>query len=181
MTEDINLLPSQAKFQAKRMVLKTKINSFLWVFGGVWVILLLIVLGGFLVSQIVINQVNKKYQTGLDQYKSMLSNMIINQQVKYQAKVVSQVLAERFEYGSSIEKVKSLFSSDLIKIEDVQIEDKKKVAIKGMVINGRQVNEVEQKVTSINNGEIEGFLKANLEDIQVKSGVWYFEMGVEIE
>ncbi|MPM63477.1 hypothetical protein SDC9_110357 [bioreactor metagenome] len=181
MAEGINLLPSQAKFQAKRMILKNKISSFMWIFGGGWVLLLLIVLGGFLISQLVVSQINKKYQTGLDQYKTMLSNMIINQQVKYQAKVVGQVLSERFEYGSSIEKVKSLFSSDLIKVEDVQIEDKKKFIVKGMIINGQQVNEIEQIVTSINNGEIEGFLKSSLKDIRVESGVWFFKMGVEIE
>lgn len=180
MSGDINLLPSQAKFQAKQIALKSKISSFLWVFGGGWVLLLLIVLGGFFASQIVVGQVNKKYQSVFNQYKTLLNSIVVNQQVKYQAKVVGQVLAERFEYGSSIEMVKSLFSES-IKIEDVQIESKKQFILKGTINDGRLVSEVEQRVISINNGELDNFSSATLKDIQVKSGIWTFEMEVKLK
>jgi hypothetical protein len=180
MSNDINLLPSQAKFQAKKVALKAKITSFLWVFGGVWVLLLIIVLGGFFVSQVVLTQVNKKYQSNLTQYKSLLGNMAINQQVKYRAKIVGQVLGERFEYGSSIEKVKSLFSEN-IKIDDIEIEEKEKFSLKGSVTDGRYVSEVEEKVVAINNGELEEFSKAVLKDIQIASGVWVFKMEVTLK
>lgn len=180
MNNDINLLPSQAKFQAKRIALKSKITSFLWVFGGGWVLFLIIILGGFFVSQLVLSQVNKKYQTGLTQYKNLLGSMVVNQQVKYQAKVVGQVLAERFEYGSSIEMVKSLFSQN-IKIEDVQIEGKKQFVLIGTTNDGNHVSEIEEKVVDINNGGLEGFSGAVLKNIQLKSGIWTFEMEVSLE
>ena len=180
MNTDINLLPSQAKFQAKRMALKSKINFFLWIFGGSWVLILIIVLGGFFVSQLVLNQVNKKYESGLNQYKSLLGSMAVNQQVKYRAKIVGQVLGERFEYGASIEKAKSIFSEN-IKIEDVGIEGKKQFTLSGSIANGKYVSEVEEKIVEINNGELEGFSKAVLKDIQVNNGIWVFEMEVDLE
>ena len=180
MSGDINLLPSQAKFQAKQISLRSKISSFLWVFGGGWLLLVIIVLGGFFISQLVVGQVNKKYESVFNQYKTLLNSMVINQQVKYQAKVVGQVLAERFEYGSSIEMVKSLFPGT-IKIDDVQIDSKKQFILKGIVNDGRLVSEVEQRVVAINNGELENFSSASLKDIQVKSGVWTFEMEVKLK
>lgn len=180
MSGGINLLPSQAKFQAKQIALKSKVDSFLWIFGGLWVLLLVIVLGGFYISQLIVNQTNKKYQTVFGQYKTLLNNMVVNQQVKYQAKVVGQVLAERFEYGSSIEFVKSIFPES-IKIEDVQIESKKQFILKGKINDGKLVSEMEQIIVSINNGELEGFSKAVLKSIQLKSGVWDFEMEVKLK
>ena len=42
---DLNLLPSEAKFQAERMHLKKLINNFLWLLGGGWLILVIILLG----------------------------------------------------------------------------------------------------------------------------------------
>jgi hypothetical protein len=180
MNNDINLLPSQAKFQAKRVALKSKINSFLWVFGGIWILLLVVVFGGWFVSQTVLSQVNKKYQSGLTQYKNLLGSMAVNQQVKYRAKIVGQVLEERFEYGSSIEKVKSIFSEN-IKIDDVGIDGKKQFTLEGTIMNGIYVSEVVEKLVAINNSELEGFSKAVLRDIQVKNGTWSFKMEVNLE
>lgn len=180
MSGGINLLPSQAKFQAKQIALKSKISSFLWVFVGGWVLLMIIVLSVFFGSKLIVNQVNKKYQSVFNQYKTLLNSMVINQQVKYQAKVVGQVLAQRFEYGSSIETVKSLFSES-IKLEDIQIEARKQFILKGVVNDGKLISEVEQRIVSINNGELEDFSHAALKDIQVKSGVWTFEMEVKLK
>ncbi|MDD4937689.1 MAG: hypothetical protein PHX34_01595 [Candidatus Shapirobacteria bacterium] len=180
MNNDINLLPSQAKFQAKKMALKAKITFFLWIGGGIWVVFLIVVLGGFFVSQLVLNQVNKKYESGLAQYKSLLGSMSINQQVKYQAKIVGQILGERFEYGNSIERVKSIFS-DNIKINDIEIEGKKQFILSGSIVDGRYVSEVEEIIVEINNGGIDGFSGAILKDIQIESGVWIFKMEVSLK
>ena len=180
MNTDINLLPSQAKFQARRMALKAKINSFLWIGGGIWVVFLIIVLGGFFISQLVLSQVNKKYETGLVQYKNLLGSMAVNQQVKYQAKIVGQVLGERFEYGNSIEKVKSIFSEH-IKINDIEIDGKKQFTLEGSIADGNYVSEVEESIVEINNGEMDDFSEAVLKDIRVEFGVWVFKMEVSLK
>ena len=179
MSENINLLPSRAKFQAKRMALKLKIGYFSWIFGGVWLVLLLVILGGFYVSQFVLSQVNKKYQTTLGQYKTLVGSMVVNQQVKYQAKVVGQILEGRFEYGDSIEAVKSLFT-DKVNIEDIQIEGKKQFVLSGSVEDGNYMGEVEEKLKSINGGGMEQFSGAVLKDVDLDSGVWKFKMEVTL-
>lgn len=178
---DINLLPSRAKFQAKKMAIKAKLNSFLWIFGGVWVLTLLIVLGGFFVSNLVLSQENKKYDSGMTQYKNLLGSMVINQEVKYRAKIVSQMLDDRFEYGSSIEKVKSMFSEN-VSVDDINIDGKKQFVVEGTISNGNYVNEVEEKIVEINNGDIDDFSKATLQDIQLNnSGSWKFKMEVALK
>jgi hypothetical protein len=93
---------------------------------------------------------------------------------------VGQVLGERFEYGSSIERIRSIFSEN-IKIDDIGIEGKKQFTLEGSVNDGKYVSEVEEKIVEINNGELEGFTKAVLKDIQIDNGVWIFKMEVYLE
>ena len=105
---DLNLLPSEAKFQAERMRLKAIINNFLWIFGGVWLLLVVIVFAIGLVLQLNLNRLTNNYKKGLTQYETLIGSMAINQKVKYQAKVVAKVLADRFKYGESMEMVRNL-------------------------------------------------------------------------
>lgn len=178
---DINLLPSRAKFQAKKMAIKSKLSSFLWIFGGFWVLLLLVVLGGFFVSNLVLSQENKKYDTGLAQYKNLLGSMVVNQEVKYRAKIVSQMLDDRFEYGSSIEKIKSMFSEN-VSVDDINIDGKKQFVVEGTINNGNYVSEVEEKIVEINNGDVDDFSEAVLQDIQINNnGSWKFKMEVSLK
>lgn len=180
MNGDLNLLPSQAKFQAKRNALKKKISSFLWIFGGFWVLLLVIVLGLFFVSQMVLKSYSNNYDKGLAQYKTLLGSMVMNQQVKYQVKVVSKVLGERFEYGNSIEKVRSLFSSG-IEVNDIEIKNKKEFSLVGTFSDGQLMDEVEEKVVLINQGKLEGFKSAKLNSVEIGNKGWLFEMEVYSE
>lgn len=180
MDGDLNLLPSKAKFEAKRIALKKKINSFLWIFGGVWVLSLIVVLGIFFISQFVLKNYDKDYKRGFEQYKTLLGSMVVNQQVKYQAKVVSRVLDERFEYGSSIERVKSLFSEGIV-IEDIQIGKKKEFKLSGRIVEGKLLDEVEEKVVAINQGKLEGLKEARLKSVEIGVNGWSFQMEVYSE
>jgi hypothetical protein len=180
MDGDLNLLPSRAKFQIKRTVLKKKISSFLWVFGGFWVLLLVVVLGLFFISQMILKNYDKDYSRGLEQYKNLLGSMVINQQVKYQAKVVGKVLEKRFEYGNSIESVRSLFSEN-IKVDDIEIKSKKEFSLAGNFSDGKLMDEVEEKVVLINQGQLEGFREAKLSSVKINTDGWSFEMEVFLE
>ena len=68
---DLNLLPSEAKFQAERMRLKKLINNFLWVLSGIWLVGVIILLGLSLLGQLRLNQLQKNYKKSVDQYKSL--------------------------------------------------------------------------------------------------------------
>jgi len=177
MDGDLNLLPSRAKFQAKRTAIQKKIQFFLWVFGGVWVLSLVIVLGLFFISQMILGSFEDTYNKGLSSYKTLLGEMVINQQVKYQAKVVSKVLDKRFEYGYSIESVRSLFAEG-IEVNDIDIERNESFTLSGSFKDGKLMDGIEEKVVMINQGAVEGFKKAELSSVEVNDDGWSFGMEV---
>ena len=62
---DLNLLPSEAKFQAEKIKIKGIINNFLWIFGGFWFLLLVGVVAVSLVMQLSLKGLTKEYEKGL--------------------------------------------------------------------------------------------------------------------
>lgn len=174
---DLNLLPSEAKFQAERMHLKKVIGNVMWVMGGLWLIVVIIVLGLNLMAQLKLNQLNKKYQKSADQYKSLSENILINQQVKYQAKVVAMVLQQRFEYGSSMEKIKNIFSDKVI-IDSFDLTEAKTYKIEASVPEAINMDEVEMRIDDINQGRLDDFKSAKLESLEIKTNGWKFVMEV---
>jgi type II secretory pathway component PulF len=178
---DLNLLPSQAKFQAQKMHLKSLINMFLWIFGGFWVVFLIIVLGIFLICKVTLDQLTKTYEKNETQYKSLVGSMATNQKVKYQAKVVAKVLSDRFEYGDSMEMVKTLFPSQII-IENIEIKEKKQFVLTGSDPNGKNMDLVEDKIADINNESVDGFLSANLTSVNITADKgWVFKVEVQLK
>ena len=178
---DLNLLPSEAKFQAERMRLKAIINNFLWIFGGVWLLLVVIVFAIGLVLQLNLNRLTNNYKKGLTQYETLIGSMAINQKVKYQAKVVAKVLADRFKYGESMEMVRNLFSAN-IKIDNLEIREKKKFMIYGSLADGKNLSEVESIVENINKDLVEGIKSAKISDLSVDAVKgWLFEMEVNLK
>jgi hypothetical protein len=178
---DLNLLPSEAKFQAERMHLKKIINDFLWIFGGIWLLFLLIIFVVNFILQLFLNKLNSDYQKSLNQYQSLVGSMAINQKVKYQAKIVGKVLTGRFKYGESMEKVKTLFSDNIV-IKNLEIQEIKKFMIYGSVKNGEGLSEVESKVADINKDLMDGFKSAKIMDLSVDAVKgWLFNMEVVLK
>ncbi len=170
----LNLLPSEAKFQAQRIRLKMIINNFLWVIGGIWVLLLVVVFGWWFFLNFRLGQVNKKYQTRLTDYKSKIDEVALTQKVKYQAKVVAKVLESRFEYGEAMSLTNTVFPSD-VKIDDIQIKEDKVFELTGEVSQGSSMDSVEEKIAEINRGEVDGFLSAKLIKVDIsQSKGWQF-------
>ena len=179
MNEGLNLLPSVAKFQAAKIRLKKRINLGMGVFFGFWVLLVIIVLGWFWFNNFLLKKEESKNTTALNNYKSLATNVVLSKKNKYQAKLVGQVLKERFEYGSSIEKIMNLFS-EKITLESFQIDNKKHFLIKGSTINGININEVEDKVRDINLGLYPDFGLAKLNSVFINFDRWTFEMEVDL-
>lgn len=176
---DLNLLPSEAKFQAERMHLKNLIGNVMWVMGGVWLVVVIIVLGLNLIAQLNLNKLNKNHQKAADQYKSLSGDILINQQVKYQAKVVAMVLQQRFEYGSSMEKIKNIFSDKVI-IDSFDLSESKTYKIEASVSDATNFDEVEMRIDDINQGRVEGFESARLESLGININGWKFVMEVKL-
>ena len=140
---DLNLLPSEAKFQAEKIRLKRLASNFSWLISGIWLVIVIILFGLNLLAQLNENQLNKKYLKVADQYKGMSQDILKNQQVKHQAKVVAMVLKERFEYGSSMEKIKGIFSDNII-INNFNLESGKVYKVEAVVPEAKNLDEVEK-------------------------------------
>lgn len=179
MNEGLNLLPSVAKFQAAKIRLKKRINLGMGIFFGCWVLLIIIILGWFWFGNFLLKKAENKNVAALNNYKSLATNVVLSKKNKYQAKLVGQILKERFEYGSSIEKITSLFSQN-ITLESFEIKDKRKFLLRGNIVNGINVSEVEDKVRDINLGLYPGFGLAKLNSVTIGYNGWTFEMEVNL-
>lgn len=177
---DLNLLPSEAKFQAAKIKLKKKINTFMWLFSGFWLVLIMIIFIIWFWGKTSLNSNEKTYQKTLKNYQSMVGNVVISQQIKFQAKLVGKLLGDRFEYGSAVKKVMQLFSTDVI-INDFEIQEGRRFTIKGTVL-GENLDEVENKSDDINNGKVENFSSARVTSLVIyPDGSCKFEMEVGLK
>ena len=179
MNEGLNLLPSVAKFQASKIKLKKRVNLIMSIFLGFWVLSVVIIFGLLWFNSYFLKKAESQNKTALIKYKSLVTNVVLSEKNKYQAKLVGQILNERFEYGSMIQKINSLFLEN-ISIEDFNIKDKKSFIIKGNISNGAYVSEVEDKVKDINLGSYPDFKSAKLNSIEVTNKGWKFEMEVDL-
>lgn len=178
---DLNLLPSQAKFQAERIHFKKIINNFLWIFVGVWLLLLVGVFLFEFTLTLSLKKSNGDYQKVLRQYESLMENMALNQKVKYQAKVVAKVLSGRFEYGESMRLVKELFPAD-IEIENLEIVKTNEFQVDGKILEGENLVKLEELIDEVNIGLIDGVKKMKIKDVSVdaKKG-WKFALEVSLK
>ena len=178
---DLNLLPSQAKFQAERIHIKETINNFLWIFSGCWVLLLIGVFLFEFISGLSLKKFNSDYQKVLGQYQSLMENMALNQKVKYQAKVVAKVLSDRFAYGESMKLVRNLFPTSIV-IENLEIVETKKFRVQGIISEGKNVSELEKIVNDINSGLVENVGQAEIKDVSFSATEgWKFVLEVSLK
>lgn len=174
---NLNLLPSQAKFQASRIKLKTKIRTFLIGLAGLWLVIILIVVGMWVNGNSRVNTSTKKYNEAVKQYVSLSNNVTLNQRLKYQAKLVGKILNERFLYSTPLRKVSGIFS-DAIIIEDSKIRDQNSFVLRGSFVGNKNMGEVENKINTINSGQMEGFTSAKVTSLTTVAGLWKFEVEV---
>lgn len=179
MKEGLNLLPSVAKFQAAKIKLKKTIAFGMYLFLGAWFLFIAIVFIWLGIDNYLLAQAKKENTTAINKYKSLVTNVVLSQKNKYQAKLVGKVLSERFEYGSSIEKITKIFSTN-VNVDNFDIKNRKQFILKGVLNNGVNMVEVEEKVRDINLGLMDGFKSAKLNSVAITGGVWTFEMEVNL-
>lgn len=174
---NLNLLPSQAKFQAARIKLKETIKKFLIGFSVVWFILVLVVVGLWLAANASLSNSLKRYDETAAQYISLSNNIFLSERLKYQAKLVGKVLKDRFEYSVPLRKIDNLFSSN-IKVEKSDIRDQSNFVLTGSFSGNKNMEEIEKKIQDINAGLVEGFTGAKVTALSTSAGLWKFEVEV---
>ena len=178
MSFNVNLLPSQAKFQANKIKLEKKVRVFVWIFGSVWLSAVFLILAFWLIFKLGLESSKKEYLRVLSQYKTLSGSAIISEKLKYRAKLVGKVLGERFEYGESMSRISSLFSSE-VNLENIEIKEKNHFEISGTVKGIKGIDEAENKVALIESGQMEGFAFAKILSLVLTGHVWDFKMEVE--
>lgn len=154
---------------------------FCWIFVSAWFLLVLVVFVINFVTKARLSNTDKKLNSEQNQYNALANDASISYQVKYTAKLVGKVLNDRFEYGSSIKKINSLFSSG-IELVDYQINSNRKIVLNGKTANGNNIDEVENIVKEINEGKNSDFKSAQLNSVSISpdgSG-WNFTMEVSL-
>ena len=179
MKEGLNLLPSVAKFQAAKIRLKKRINLAMIVFLGGWVFVMVVVFGWLWTNELLLTNAKKANTSALNKYKSLANNAVLSKKNKYQAKLVGEVLNQRFEYGTSIQKITTLFSDNVV-LKNFQINGTKQFILDGYLANGANMDEVEEKVNNINSGLVSDFKSAKLDSIDINGDGWSFQMEVNL-
>jgi hypothetical protein len=177
---DLNLLPSQAKFQAAKIKLKKRVMFFVWIFSGMWAVLVLTVFTILIFNQINLKNAEKKLTIEQNQYKTMSEDAVLSYQIKYQAKLVGKVLLDRFEYGKSIEKINNIFPSNVV-MNNYKITNLKQFILDMTAPDGKSMDEVEKIVKAINRGEMEDLESAKINSISIENDGWKFIMEVKIK
>ncbi|MFA6518661.1 MAG: hypothetical protein WCV93_03395 [Candidatus Shapirobacteria bacterium] len=177
----LNLLPSSAKFQATRVRWKKRIKKISIVMGMVYVVLGLAVTGWLLVSER-INKSIKAEMAGLaTRLVPLAARADTSQQIKYQAKVVAGVLANRFEYSRYLMLMRQEIMPSGVKIEKSELMERSGIKIEGLAESREIMDAVEKRMQEINSGKLDNFSQAELKSLSYANGVWRFSMEVKIK
>ncbi|MFA5025945.1 MAG: hypothetical protein WC503_05555 [Candidatus Shapirobacteria bacterium] len=176
---NLNLLPSQAKFQAARMKLQKIIRQYMVISAISWVLVVIVTFILFFSNGIILNAEKKKYDEALNIFKGMSEEVVLSQQIKYRIKVLGQILKDRFEYSIAFEKVTSIFS-EKAKLTKFDIDKEKRFKIIVSTADKDGVNYIEDKVFEVNKGEIEGIKNISISSVKyvAETRNWDIIMGV---
>jgi hypothetical protein len=176
----LNLLPDVAKFQAEKIKFSKKVMSVMVSVLTVWVVALIIVMTFYWVNKIKFSKAEDKYITLENDYIKMSKEVVINQILRRKAKLVSQILGERFEYGETFAKMESLFENNVV-IGSMELKDRYSFSLTGSVFGGELMDMVEERIDDINNGLVDEFLEASLVSVSVENDKWSFGLEVTLK
>lgn len=178
---NLNLLPSQAKFQAARMKLQGTFRRYMGIAAILWVLTIVVTAVFYIITGISLNSENKKYQQAFNGFKGMSDEIVLSQLIKYRIKMLGEVLKDRFEYSTAFEKIMSIFSEKAT-MSKFEIDLNKEFKIVVKAIGKEAVNFVEDKAVEANNGKVEGVKSISVSSAKYSSnGEWLINMGVVLK
>ena len=177
---NLNLLPSQAKFQAAKIKLTKQVRLVMIGIASAWVVAVLVVFSLNLIVNLQLDRQNKSFKSASDAYVALKDNIIISQRLKYKAKLVGGVLSSRFEYGKAFEIIKGLFPEG-ITMTNFELKDRGGFAITAKTFGHDNINKVEQMMADINSGKNQNFSSARLTLLNYSQDNWNFMMEVALK
>ena len=181
MTMNLNLLPSEAKFQAARIKAKAKINKVMLLVSVVWVFGLIIVFILWFLTKITLAADEKKYKQAAVDFQGISDTVLNSEQLKYRAKLAVEILNSRFEYGKAFKTITDLFPPE-ISLENYELKSEKIFDVSGVIKDWRGVEQLEKIIRDINGGLLENFTSTKLNSLSFDSAKgWLFSMEVNIK
>jgi len=177
---NLNLLPSQARFQAAKIKLKRQVRLIMVVVVSLWLAAGLSVAVLTILTAISIKTAETKYKRVESDYLNQKDNIVINQKLKYKAKLVGGVLGQRFEYGEAFETINLLFPDGIL-LRNFELKDKGVFTMTGTTSGRDNVEMLEMLIEDINQGRNEKFMTAFLTSIGEKDENWTFTMEVKMK
>lgn len=181
-SSNLNLLPSQAKFQAERIKLEALIKKYVtWVLV-VWAILIVLTGVFYFGSRLILNVQKEKYNMALTDFKENNQEVVTGQMIKYRAKVLGEVLAQRYEYAAAFEKIGEIFS-DKVSLSKFEIDKDKNFQVEVIAADKEGVDYVEDTIEKANNKKIDKVKKIILDMVtySVNNGAWLIKMEVDLD
>ncbi|MFA5828205.1 MAG: hypothetical protein WC841_02505 [Candidatus Shapirobacteria bacterium] len=181
MSADLNLLPSQAKFQAARIKVKSQVSRVMILISVLWVLGLVVVFLFWFLAKMALVADEKKYKKAVTDFQGISDAVLNSEQLKYRAKIVGEILNKRFEYGKAFQTVTTLFPS-VINLDKYELKSQKIFSVSGVVPDWKEVDTLEEIVRDVNDGLSEGFMSAKLNSLvySTEKG-WTFDMEVKIK
>jgi len=180
-TLNLNLLPNQAKFQAAKIKLRDTLNRYMKWGLELWLLITVVTFALYFGSNWLLNRQTNLYNQAFAAYKNLAEEISVGQMLKYRAKVLGQVLGERFEYSAAFEKVNSLFA-DQAKVTNFNLLENSVVEVSVTAVGKSASEAIEDKVEKISKGEVEGVKSAKITSATYyRDGNWIIKMEVVLK
>lgn len=177
---DLNLLPSEAKFQAQRIHFRQKARMMAKIIVGIWIVSILVVFGVWFGSNQLLTREQNSYSNSLTAFNGLTSSIALNQKLRYQAKLVGQILDSRYEYAKAFTTIKS-FLPDGVAVNRLELGKENIFQIEATAGDNQTMDLIEKKVESVNRGEVEGFKSVALQSIQDNRNSWKLTLEVTLK
>jgi len=178
---ELNLLPNETKFNISKIRLIKNIKKYVWGLGIVWVVVVLLIFMGLMITNELIKSEENKVVAVKKDMMGMAELVNMGDEIKYRTKQVGGVLSTRFEYYDRFEKIKSFMPLESMMVNVKLGERDKLFRVTGSSSDNNVINDLEKIVVEINDGKMENFSKANIVSINLKNGIWKYVLEVEVK
>jgi len=181
MVNKVSLLPSQARFRLDQIRLAQKGKKITLLGIGVVLVCFGMVYAVFFLHKSLLSGSEKKMDRARADFKSLGEEVELNQEARYRLKLVSEILANRFNYGTAM-KIALDFLPEETKVEGLEFEKGNLLGLKGCLDSYQLMDSFEKKIEKgfPREGE-EGISGARLKKLGVEDNNWCFEVEVEVD
>lgn len=178
----LNLLPSQAKFQAEKIRANALAKKILTFFLIGWVVVVLVILAVEQGYKMWLKNQKVKYDNVVSNYMQSASEIVVSQTVKFRAKLLGKVLTDRFEYSDAFNVVGNIFDSS-VAIKDFELKENSYFTMMVSVSDSPSMTKLESRIKEINLGNEEKIknVKLNSASYSKSSGEWLVNLEVYLK